>query len=218
MRYLDNFETFSRKIFLTCHHINKSNCNFLIWALFWAPWFQTCSEVSPIFMTVTGALNNVIDNFSALLLRKRLTALFLPRKPVIGKPSRKQGTISVQGRGVASLKGSCGGKVYLWHPRDWKEDVINIKPGQLNEALHSYYIHTFITRYGLLLAFGWWLTSRTFAFRMFTTFTLIWKEKLVILLSKKFMYFNEGHCKILSSLFGFYIACLFTTTPSSYKN
>ena len=169
-------------------------------------------------MTVTGALNNVIDNFSALLLRKRSSSLFLPQKPVSGKPSRKQETISVQGRGVTSLKGSCWEKVYLWHPRDWKEDVINIKLGRLNEALHSYYIYTFITRYGLLLAFGWWLTSRTFAFRVFTTFTLIWKEKLVILLSKKLIYFNGGHCKILSSLFGFYIACLFTTTPSSYEN
>ena len=46
-------------------------------------------------MTVTGALNNVIDNLSALLLRKRLTSLFLPRKPVSGKPIRKQETISM---------------------------------------------------------------------------------------------------------------------------
>ena len=46
-------------------------------------------------MTVTGALNNVIDNLSALLLMKRLTSLFLPRKPVSGKPIRKQETISM---------------------------------------------------------------------------------------------------------------------------
>ena len=46
-------------------------------------------------MTVTGALNDVIDNFSALLLRKRLTSLFLPRKPVSGKPIRKQETVSM---------------------------------------------------------------------------------------------------------------------------
>ena len=58
--------------------------------------------------------------------------------------------------------------------------------------LHSYYIYTFITRYGLFLAFGWWPTSGTFASRMFTTFTLIWKEKLVILLSNKFMYIKDG--------------------------
>ena len=124
----------------------------------------------------------------------------------------------MHGRGVIPLKGSCGGKVYLWHLSDWNEDIINIQLGLLNEALHSYYIYTFITRYGLPLAFGWWLTSRTFAFGVFTTFTLIWKEKLVILLGKKFMYFNDGDCKILSSLFGFYIACLFTTTTSSYEN
>ena len=68
--------------------------------------------------------------------------------------------------------------------------------------LHSYYIYTFITRYGLFLAFEWWPTSWTF----------------VILLSNKFMYTNDGDCKILSALFGFYIACLFTTTPSSYEN
>ena len=46
-------------------------------------------------MMVTGALNNVIDNLSALLLRKRLTSLFLPRKPVSGKPIHKQETISM---------------------------------------------------------------------------------------------------------------------------
>ena len=169
-------------------------------------------------MTVTGALNNVIDNFSALLLRKRLTSLFLSRKAVSGKPSRKQETISTHGRGVIPLKGAFGVNVYLWHLSDWKEDIINIKLGLLNEALHSYNIYTFITRYGLPLAFGWWLTSRTFAFGVFTTFTLIWKEKLVILLGKKFMCFNDGDCKILSSLFGFYIPCLFTTTTSSYEN
>ena len=42
-------------------------------------------------MTVTGALNNVIDNLSALLLMKRLTSLFLPRKPI-----RQQETISMR--------------------------------------------------------------------------------------------------------------------------
>ena len=43
-------------------------------------------------------------------------------------------------------------------------------------------IFILITSYGLFLAFGWLLTSRTFASIMFTRFTLIWKEKLVILL------------------------------------
>ena len=169
-------------------------------------------------MTVTGALPNVIDNFSALLLRKRLTSLFLSRKPISGRPSRKQETISMQGGCVIPLKGCCWEKVYLWHPSGWKEDVINIKRGPLSDPLHSYYIYTFISRYGFFLAFGWWSTSWTFASRMFTTFTLIWKEKLVILLSNKFMYINDGDCKILSSLFGFIIACLFTTTTSSYKD
>ena len=135
-----------------------------------------------------------------------------------GKPSRKQETISMQDRCVIPLKGSCWGKVYLWHPSGWKEDVINIKRGLLNDPLHSYYIYTFISRYGLFLAFGWWSTSWTFASRMFITFTLIWKEKLVIVLSNKFMYISDGDCKIHSALFGFNIACLFTTNPSSYKD
>ena len=169
-------------------------------------------------MTVTGALTNVIDDFSALLLRKRFTSLFLSCKPVSDKPSHKQETISMQGRCVIPLKGSCWGKVYLWHPSGWKEDVINIKLEGLNDPLHSYYIYTFISRYGFFLAFGWWPTSWTFASRMFTTFTLIWKEKFVIVLSNKFMYINDGDYKILSLLFGLIIACLFTTTTSSYKD
>ena len=53
-------------------------------------------------------------------------------------------------------------------------------------------IFILITSYGLFLAFGWWLTSRTFVSRRFTTFTLIWKEKFVILLSNKFMYIKDG--------------------------
>ena len=63
----------------------------------------------------------------------------------------------------------------------------------MNLYIYSYNIYTFITRYGLFLAFGWWLTSRTFASGpMFTMFTLIWKEKFVILLSNKFMYIKDG--------------------------
>ena len=193
MRYLDDFETCSRTIFLTCHHINKLNC------------LQIRSEVSPTFMTVTGVLNNVFDNFSALFLSKRLTSLFLSRKPVSGRPSRKQETISMQG--VTPLEGSCGGKVSLWHLSGWKEDIINIKLGLLNDPLQSYYIYTFISRNGLLLAFGWWLTSRTFASLVFTTFTLMWKKKLPF-------YLVTNSSASIRRIVNSWVLC----SPSSYKN